>query len=203
MQVDLLSVTQNAERLIAEAARVSRRKDGLSCSVDKDRATIRKLISSGHESVLEHASATFLVEGISRACLAQLTRHRLASFTVESQRYVNPLGGDQWVAVEVPRTLDANAYGIFLESVLSAQQAYSQLIRMGVPIEDARYVLPQAMPTRLVVTANFREWRHIISLRTAPEAQWEIRELARWIQEILVKEAPSVFEDLRPGEGHE
>lgn len=196
MEVDLLSVTENAERLIAEAARVSRRKDGLSWSVDKDRETIRQLISSGHESVLEHASATFLVEGISRACLAQLTRHRLASFTVESQRYVNALAVNPWVAVVVPRTVKGLQYDVFLKAVTSAQEAYRELVELGVPIEDARYVLPQAMPTRLVVTANFREWRHIIRLRRAQDAQWEIRELARLIQEILVKEAPSVFEDL-------
>jgi len=83
------------------------------------------------------------------------------------------------------------------EAVGACLEAYQALIKAGVPLEDARYFLPQASPTRLVVTANFREWRHIIRLRTAPEAQWEIRELVGKIRDKLQEQAPSVFEDLK------
>lgn len=191
MKVELRSITPNAERLIAEAARVSRRGDGKPTGLDRDRATIRRLIRDGHDSVLEHASATFLVEGISRCCMAQLTRHRHASFTVESQRYVNV--GDAGAVAPESIAADSKTGDAYWEAVLGAKRAYGELVDEGVPEEDARYVLPGGTVTRLIVTANFREWRHIIRQRAHPAAQWEIRELVTAIQAILAEHAPSVF----------
>lgn len=175
MKVTLLAITENAESLIAMAARVSRRGDHKLTATDEDRLLIGRLIRDGHESVLEHASATFLIEGISRCCLAQLTRHRLASFTVETQRR-DRVGGYQIPDFVHPRSVEKCGAMIKADEVAYACiAAYDALIKEGVPAEDARYYLPQGVTTRLVMTANFREWRHIIKLRTAPDAQWEIR----------------------------
>ena len=162
-------------------------------SPEEARDFVRKLIARGHESVLEHAYATFYIEGISRVCMAQITRHRLASFTVESQRSVRPKG-EFIVPAKAKQggSLD-ELIRIYLENALLI---YDNLILSGVPKEDARYFLPQAITTSMVITANFREWRHILKLRTAPEAQWEIRELCAAIGRILVERAPSVFEDV-------
>jgi len=196
MNVTLLAITENAESLIAMAARVSRRGDHKLTATDEDRLLIGRLIRDGHESVLEHASATFLIEGISRCCLAQLTRHRLASFTVETQR-LDRIGGYPARDFVHPRSVEKCGAMIKAdEAAYACIAAYDALIKEGVPAEDARYYLPQGVTTRLVMTANFREWRHIIRLRTAPDAQWEIRELADRIRLSLKTLAPSVFEDL-------
>jgi len=194
VHVELWQITPDAEVFIARCARVSRGKNE-TVPLEEARDFIRKLITSGHESVLEHAYATFYVEGISRVCMAQITRHRLASFTVESQRSVRPKK-----ALVVPASVAAAQNGSLkelLEIYLdNAFIVYDNLVVSGVPKEDARYFLPQAVTTSMVVTANFREWRHILKLRTAPEAQWEIRELCAEIGKILVEKAPSVFEDV-------
>jgi thymidylate synthase (FAD) len=195
MKVTLLTMTENAEALIAMAARVSRRGDHKLTTTDEDRLLIGRLIRDGHESVLEHASAAFLIEGISRCCLAQLTRHRLASFTVETQR-LDRIGGYPARDFVHPRSVEKCGAMIKAdEAACACIAAYDALIKEGVPAEDARYYLPQGVTTRLVMTANFREWRHIIRLRTAPDAQWEIREVADRIRETLNVYAPSVFKE--------
>ncbi len=190
MQVQLIAITADPEALIARAARVSHRSEGK--GLEADRKLIRRLIELGHESVLEHAVATFEIAGVSRACANQLTRHRLASFVQESQRYVDVRGRGM---VRPPAFSDedwARAKELYAQAVA----LYEELLARGVPKEDARFVLPIGAETRLVVTANFREWRHILRLRLDKTAQWEIRELARRILGILREHAPSVFEDL-------
>ena len=197
MKVTLLTMTENAEALIAMAAGVSRRGDHKLTTTDDDRLLIGRLIRDGHESVLEHASATFLIEGISRCCMAQLLRHRHLSATVESQRYCG-MSGLSLKDMVYPETVErSTAWEEADGAVGTCLAAYKALIDAGVSPEDARYFLPQASPTRLIVTANFREWRHIIKLRTAPEAQWEIRELVGKIRDKLQEQVPSVFEDLK------
>ncbi|MCX7751141.1 MAG: FAD-dependent thymidylate synthase [Candidatus Bipolaricaulota bacterium] len=191
MDVRLITITPEAEALIARCARVSHRSEGR--GLESDRKLIRRLIKLGHESVLEHAWATFEVTGISRACANQLTRHRIASFTQESQRYVDVRDRD---LVRPPSFAEedwAKASDLFAQAV----GLYEELLSRGIPKEDARFVLPIGAATRLVVTANFREWRHILRLRLEKTAQWEIRELAQQILRILLEHAPSVFEDLR------
>lgn len=198
MTVWLSRITEDSERFLAECARVSRHGQGKPSDLHKDRATIRRLIRDGHESVLEHASATFLIEGISRCCMAQLLRHRHLSATVESQRYCD-MRNLQEASMIYPGTV-ATSYENWEQADYAVEvclKVYRDLIKAGIPLEDARYFLPQASPTRLIVTANFREWRHIIELRTAPEAQWEIRELVGKIRDKLHEQAPSVFEDLK------
>lgn len=194
MQVELFAITPNAEALIARCARISHRSEA-QASREADARLIRKLIELGHESVLEHANATFLIEGISRACLAQLTRHRLASFTVESMRFVDCSCN----GVVVPESVQPGvgwASNAYMEAVGAAFRAYEKLLDGGVPPEDARFVLPIGTQTRLAMTANFRELRHIIKLRGSKVAQWEIRKVVKKLLEILQEEAPNVFGDL-------
>ncbi len=192
VRVELLSITPNPEAVIARAARVSHRSE-LRASPPSDAKLIRRLIDLGHESVLEFASATFLLEGLSRACANQLTRHRLASFVQESMRYVDVSDREfVWPEKLWGSPLRPRVEQLFAE----AKAIYNQALKQGIPKEDARYVLPLGMETRLVVGANFREWRHILKLRTAPDAQWEIRHVCREVLRILAHHAPTVFADL-------
>lgn len=193
MRVELVSITPNAEKLIEEAGRTSY------LPFDKQgRATekefIRMLIKNGHHSVLEHAYATFRISGVSRALTHQLVRHRLCSFTQQSQRYVDE---SNFNYIE-PKSIKDNrkAHFIFLKSIEDAKKVYLELQRLGIKNEDARFVLPNAIESQIVVTANLREWRHIIDLRGSPDAQWEIRNVSIEILNILKKHAPAVFEDL-------
>ncbi len=156
------------------------------------------LIRRGHLSVLEHASATFRVKGVSRALTHQLVRHRLASYSQRSQRYVKEDG----LAYVTPPAIAANteALDLFRKALEEAREAYDKLLEAGVAPEDARFVLPNAAATEVVVTANFREWRHILALRGHAAAQWEIRQLAIAILKELKQRAPAAFADLEINE---
>jgi thymidylate synthase (FAD) len=190
VELELLAITPDAERLIEAAGRT--------CYATADRAGadtaerfIRMLIRRGHLSVLEHASATFRIRGVSRALTHQLVRHRLASYSQRSQRYVRE-GGFDYVT---PPAVAANAAarGAFDDAVEASRGAYQKLIELGCPREDARFVLPNACATEIVMTANFREWRHFLELRGDAAAQWEIRQLAVAILRDLKSRAPAVF----------
>lgn len=189
MKVNLWRVTDAAEALIAEAY-------GICTNKNVPVKNIPKWIKMGHESPLEHASATFLIEGISRACLAQLTRHRLASFSVQSMRYVN-VGRNEAIFPSSISVDDDSSWHLYKRFLAHAQSVYKQLMDSGVPKEDARMVLPLATTTNLFMTANFREWRHVIKLRTNLRAQWEIRALAGQIFWALYDVAPHVFGDIK------
>jgi len=159
---------------------------------------IEMLIKTGHTSVLEHAVATFRVEGGSRAFTHQLVRHRIASFTQQSQRYVEESGFNYVIPPSIEKKDEARR--IFLDLIEHSKEAYKKLLDLGVKKEDARFVLPNAVCSEIVITANFREWRHIFELRGHPSAQWEIRRMAVEILKILKKEAPSVFFDFEVDE---
>jgi thymidylate synthase (FAD) len=197
MEVELISVTPDAERLIETAARTCYDTMDKMSSVDT-RVFIKKLLDAGHLSVFEHASATFRIRGISRACSHQLVRHRLASYSQRSQRHVRETQASYVTPPAVERA-DEPAVGIFRSAMEVSWKAYSELMKHGVPREDARYVLPNACTTELVMSANFREWLHVLNERLASEAQWEIRELCRLIHGKLKELAPSVFTFIGPG----
>lgn len=130
----------------------------------------------GHLSVFEHASVTFRVEGVSRACLAQMTRHRLASYCVESQRYNRyDLTDEYWYVI--PEGM-ADKITWFRKCMRDAASAYQQALNMGIKPEDARYLLPEATKTNAVATMNCRELFHFLDMRTDGAAQWEIRDMA-------------------------
>ena len=194
LKVTLLSITPDAEKLIEEAGRtcyLSFDKIGADSASD----FIQRLIKMGHDSPLEHACATFRIENCSRAMTHQLVRHRLMSVSQQSQRYVDE---DNFSFV-TPPTLPKEFQEEFREDMEAIRQMYIKWRNKGLKKEDARFVLPNACTSEIVVTANFREWRHIIKIRTSPKAQWEIRIVCMEIFRILKERAPDCFGDIEPG----
>jgi len=192
MKVELLSVTPDAEKLIETAARTAYRSFAKQ-KIGTEKKIIRLVISKGHYSVLEHAYATFKISGVSRAFTHQLVRHRLCSFTQQSQRYVNE---SKFSYIE-PSSIktNPNTHTMFTKFMKESKKVYLELQRSGIKNEDARFVLPNAVESQIVVTANIREWRHIIKLRGNPDAQWEIRNAAIQILKIFKIKMPTIFED--------
>ncbi len=204
MRVKLIAYTPNPLETIAKATLVSYWDEW---SIDKlDKITKRdaelhipRILSYGHESILEHINLTFAVEGVSIVTLKQITRHRHMSFTVRSQRYISLGKDDKFI---VPPSIEKlvregriennvlKEISSFLER---SMKLYEQLVDNGVPKEDARFFIPQAIETKFVVTMNLREFKHFIGLRLCERAQWEIRELALKMWQEVYK-----VEDLRP-----
>ncbi|MEW6455704.1 MAG: FAD-dependent thymidylate synthase [Acidobacteriota bacterium] len=154
---------------------------------------IKMIIRNGHLSVLEHAYATFRISGGSRSFTHQLVRHRLASYTQQSQRYVDEENFNYIIPDSIKKNKEAKKiYNTFIEQ---SRDSYKKLKELGIPKQDARFVLPNAIESEIVVSANFREWRHIIDLRGNSKAQWEIRKAIIKILKILKKKAPIVFDD--------
>lgn len=192
-EVRLISITPDAEELIERAYRNCFQSE-MSGDIEKRREFIRRCIKLGHLSPLEFAVAVFEVV-CSRACTHQLVRHRIASYAQESQRRVKVKDLD-YVVVPPMVVENQEALEVFLEAVRKGFEAYEKLLELGIRKEDARYVLPQCIKSKILVKMNFRAWRHFLELRCDKSAQWEIREVAMRILEILYQYAPSVFGDL-------
>ena len=199
MQVELLYHTPDPERAIATAARLCYAPVGATelmetMSDERVRSVLSTIMRSGHFSTLEHASYTFAIDGISRACSHQLVRHRLASFNQQSQRYVRMEDG---IEVVVPPSVanDDEALEVFEGAMAACEDAYGRLLDAGIPAEDARFVLPNATETKIVVTMNVRELLHFFDLRCCNRAQWEIRGLALAMLDLVRPTAPFVFMD--------
>lgn len=161
---------------------------------------VRMIIKLGHESVLEHKSLTALLE-CDRATAQQITRHRIASFTMQSQRYCNfsaeRFGGEiSFVDPEFSHAGKEAAYALWQEHIKKCEDAYMDLVKSGCPPEDARSVLPNSAACVIAVTANLREWRHIFKLRTEQHAQHNIRHLMEDLLNQFVAKLPCVFSDL-------
>lgn len=154
---------------------------------------VRMLIRRGHESVLEHFSATFRIV-CDRGVMAELTRHRLCSFSVESTRYVNySKRGLKFIKpLSTRRITDI----VFEEIADHAERAYRELLSEGVKPEEARAILPMSLATELTMTANLREWRHFLKQRTSSNAHPQMRQIARMILTTLKAKLPAVFEDV-------
>ena len=189
MRVTLLNFTPDAALLCGQASAV--------CTASKDPwKSLSAALASGHDGVLEHVCFTFKVEGLSRAALAQLTRHRLASFDVESQRYVRM----EEVKMVMPDSITRSAFLLEAEELLNrSMDLYKRMVASGVPKEDARYVTTQAVETNLVLTMNARELRHFFALRCCNRAQWEIRGMADAMLAICKRVAPELFYGAGPG----
>lgn len=166
---------------------------------------IKKIMNNKHESVLEHCALTFRIV-TNRLITHELVRHRIASFTQESTRYVNYSKGkfNNEITVILPRrfyNLDSSItqykYNLWCRSIELAELSYFELLKNGDTPQEAREVLPQALASEIVITANIREWRHIIKLRSAKEADPMMQELINDVLDILVKQLPSLFEDLK------
>ena len=158
--------------------------------------TIRKGIRSGHLSPLEHVSFTFSVEGVSRALTHQLVRHRMASYSQQSQRYVNVKNNGYYIPNAVHEK--QAAYEAYVHAVRACLDAYNELVEMGIPIKDARYLLPNAMYSNIVVTMNCRELLHFFEERCCSRAQNEINILAWNMLYSVNRILPAAFEDAGP-----
>lgn len=197
MKVVLLSYTKNADEICAAAGR--------SCYSEKPAEEIigtgnaEKILSSivgmGHHSVIEHAVFTFSVSGVSRSLTHQLVRHRIASFSQQSQRYVSMSTPDYVIPhtiAENPETLE-----IYEKAMESIWETYAKLSEK-VPVEDARYVLPNSCTTNITITMNARELLHFFSLRCCERSQWEIREMSEEMLRLCKEVSPTIFENAGP-----
>lgn len=225
MKVKLIAYTPNPEQLISAAAKtcysaatVDTLLDGL--DEEKTQSYLTMLTEIGHESPIEHASFTFVIEGVSRSLLAQITRHRMASFSVQSQRYVKEHAFEFVVPHEIEQVPEAKA--AFLKAMEDDQKTYEHLTAIlqqrhmqtfleegcsekearrkaeKKAIEDARYVLPNACATKMVMTANARSLYNFFRLRCCNRAQWEIRELAEEMYKLVYAAAPTLFRKAGP-----
>ncbi len=223
--VKLITYTPNPEKIVASAAKLCYSKQGIEGLMDnlteeKTKSFIRMLMGMGHQSPIEHVSFTFGIEGVSRSFLAQMTRHRIASYSVQSQRYV-PLNQMEYVVppniAQIPEALE-----IYNEAMEKTRESYERLSRIlkqkheeefleeGMEpkkasssaekkaIEDARFVLPNACETKMVVTMNARSLLNFFNLRCCTRAQWEIRDVAIMMLKEVKKVAPLLFMDAGP-----
>ncbi|HDS01234.1 MAG TPA: FAD-dependent thymidylate synthase [candidate division Zixibacteria bacterium] len=194
-EVVLMAITPDGEDVIERACRTCylsfHRYNPPSSTED----LIKKVIRKGHHSVLEHAAATFRIKGGSRTFTHEFVRHRLASPSQESQRYVE-YGVRKQFEVVVPESMKKHGFSEkYLQLAKETHELYEQMLEAGVPKEDARYIFPGGITSEIVMTANFREWRHICKIRCHERAHWEIRRICLEILKILKKEAPIVFWD--------
>ena len=220
MKVTLITHTPEPEKIIAAAARLcysdtsaANLMEGM--NDEKAQSFVEMLSAMGHESPIEHITFTFGIEGVSRTLLAQITRHRIASFSVQSQRYVRQ---DNFQYITPPAIADnPEASGIYLKAMENAvrdynrissileEKYYQEFINQGISekkarssaekkaIEDARFVLPNSCETKIMVTMNARSLLNFFKLRCCNRAQWEIRELACEMLRLCSQVAPSVF----------
>ncbi len=195
MKVTLLACTPNADKICAAAGHSCYSKNSSADMVDEidSDKVLSRIVGMGHYSVIEHAVFTFSIEGVSRALTHQLVRHRVASFSQQSQRYVS-MDSASYVT---PGTVseNQNAKEIYDTVMNTIWDAYEKLEKLGVPAEDARYLLPNGCTTNITVTMNARELMHLFSLRCCNRAQWEIREMADQMLEICREVSPVIFED--------
>ena len=156
------------------------------------------MVQQGHESIIEHVSVNFELSNISRACATQILRHRLASYTCESMRYVKLVSDTDHLEVVTPIAIEGNADAlkIFDKAVLASEKAYKALLDMGIKAEDARACLPIATCTRMFFTYNLREIRHFLKERLSPRAQREIRLVALQMYEYMYDMYPWLVQDL-------
>lgn len=206
MKVTLLKFTPDPEKTAALAAKLCYSDSSIAglnaklSSAEKPGVSIEKflgrILKMGHTSVLEHASFTFGIEGISRATTHQLVRHRIASYSQQSQRYVLASRPDYVTPATIAKDPEKKKrYDAMVKDVYAF---YKELTDAGVPAEDARYILPNAACTKIITTMNARELLHFFKLRCCERAQWEIREMATRMLALVKKEAPFIFKDAGP-----
>lgn len=202
MLVTLVQHTPDPEQAVSLAARLCYSPVSIGdlrerISGSDIRSFLEKILSLGHHSVLEHASFTFGIEGISRVTTHQLVRHRIASFSQQSQRYVSH---KEKFDIVVPPSVSSNEEisGKFSALIRDIHQLYAEMVVSGIPAEDARYILPNAAETKILVTMNARELFHFFRLRCCERAQWEIRAMAVEMLKLVKVVAPVIFEKAGP-----
>ena len=227
LHVSLLTMTPDAEALIYAACKQCTSPDDAAkvfewaneldnmydTRGDDIEALIRRVIDSGHDSVVEHVSLSFAISGVSRALSHQLVRHRHQSPSQQSQRYVKAdhFGFEYVLPPSIQNcketaqvdwygeyTMQEDAMRFFAMAMDNARNAYDNLLRLGIPPEDARFVLPNACATKIVVTMNCRALLHFFEERCCGKAQWEIRALAKAMLAICKDKLPVVFANAGP-----
>ena len=202
MKITLITHTPDPEKIIASAAKLCYSSNDIGTlmnglTTEKIESFIKKLADLGHQSPLEHCTFMFGVEGVSRALLAQLTRHRIASYSVKSQRYVKEDDFDYVVPnsiKELKPEFKYGGYGWNYDDVMELIGFYYRAaVEAGVPAEDARYVLPNACTTQVMMTFNIRSLLNFFELRCCNRAQWEIRQMADEMLDICKSIAPNIF----------
>ena len=200
MNVKLIGFTPNPEKIPAMAAKLTHSKtkpEELDKTSDKELDVILKqVLNLGHTSVIEHTNFTFAISDVSRSLTHQLVRHRIASYAQQSQRYVD----FKEPCFITPPKIEKNkgmktAYNLIMENIW---KEYNKLLEMGIPAEDARFVLPNAACTNIIVTMNARSLMNFFELRCCLHAQWEIRQLANKMLKEVKKIAPTIFKNAGP-----
>lgn len=201
MQVKLLRYTPEPEKTVAMSARLCYSPIGAAQLEEKmtdEQAAklVRKLVEMGHFSTLEHVSFTFAIEGVSRVLTHQLVRHRIASYSQQSQRYVKEHDFETIMPLSIAaRPAERERFEKLMSEI---RNLYTEWTEMGIPAEDARYILPNAAETKIVVTMNVRSLYNFFSLRCCSRAQWEIRALADKMLAEVKEVAPVLFEKAGP-----
>lgn len=201
MMVKLVRHTPEPERTVAMSARLCYSPIGaaqLEEKISDEQAAklVRKLVSMGHLSTLEHVTFTFAIEGVSRVLTHQLVRHRIASYSQQSQRYVKEHDFETIMPASIASKPEAKAK--FDKLMAEIQAMYDEFIALDIPAEDARYILPNATETKIVCTFNARSLLNFFSLRCCTRAQWEIRALANEMLRQCREVAPVIFENAGP-----
>lgn len=201
MMVKLVRHTPEPERTVAMSARLCYSPIGaaqLEEKISDEQAAklVRKLVSMGHLSTLEHVTFTFAIEGVSRVLTHQLVRHRIASYSQQSQRYVKEHDFETIIPASIASKPEAKAK--FDKLMTEIQAMYDEFIALDIPAEDARYILPNATETKIVCTFNARSLLNFFSLRCCTRAQWEIRALANEMLRQCREVAPVIFENAGP-----
>ena len=192
IEVKLLAITPDSEYLLEQAGRICYASEE---KLGTNEKWLQSRIRQGHESLIEHASATFYIKA-SRALTHELVRHRIASYSQRSQRYVKEMKAEYITPPELSEEDNPDMANVFQQAMFAAWDAYHRLLDRGVKPEIARYVLPNACITEIICTWNFREIRHIIKMRTSPAALPEFRIVAEKIKIIMIEQSPKVFVDL-------
>jgi len=202
LKVILLRYTADAEKLCGTAALTTTKSGTPSRIIERMEPStaaqiIKRVTGYGHCSVIEHASFTFSIEGVSRSMTHQLVRHRIASYTQQSQRYVAYDTLENYVT---PPSVASNpqAKVAFDKTLEKISETYQKLLDMGIAKEDARFILPNAAKTNIIVTMNARELRHFFNVRCCARAQWEMREVATEMLKQVKRATPALFENAGP-----
>ncbi|MBI4682895.1 MAG: FAD-dependent thymidylate synthase [Nitrospirae bacterium] len=211
LKVILLRHTPNPEEIIAMAAKLCYSPADITSLKGKieskdQKSFVEKLVKMGHMTPIEHPSFTFAIEGISRACSHQLVRHRVASYSQQSQRYVSEQAAFDYI---IPPSIkeDKDLKRAFIAFMKEAHNAYNNMLdklnEKGIKGEsanqDARFILPNAAETKIMVTMNARELLHFFRQRCCNRAQWEIRKMSEEMLKLVKKIAPTIFDKAGPG----
>lgn len=201
LSVSLIAHTPNPEEIVVKACLICYSSKELGLQSEKLTPeiiprVIENVINRGHTSVLEHACFTFAIEGISRACSHQLVRHRIASYSQQSQRFVDFEGYSYVLPDEIKNNHKLKER--FIKTITDTHNLYKEIRKKGIEKEDARFILPNASTTNIIMTMNARSLLNFLSLRTCNRAQWEIRELAVKIFGLVRDTAPTIFSRAGP-----